>query len=376
MATQPRILLCSVSIGAGHDLAALAMEQALAERFPGAVFKTIDTFRYINPFLNQVVKGSYLETIKFTPKVWGYLYRQAEEGDNFIDFNYILNKLLSPKLAKLVEDFRPDLIIATHAFPCGIFSVLKEEEKLDIPLIGIITDYTIHPFWLHPRVDHYVIPSPQLLKVMQKNGFTGERVWPLGIPLRQQFARQRNKLQLRQQLGLSPDLPLMLLSGGGFGLGALEEIAQILLASGLQVQIVAITGKNEKLRRKLEAMTPASIPLHVYGYVENMPDFLQAADLLISKPGGLTTAEALACRLPLLIVNPIPGQEERNTVFLLNHGVALLAAETEEIPVVLEQFLANPLRQRHMVEMATYLGRPRAAEEIVEKIIAKGFVKK
>jgi len=374
MANPPRVLLCSVSIGAGHDLAALALEQALLHRFPDAIVKTIDTFRYINPVLNQVVKGSYLETIKFTPKVWGYLYRQAEEGDNFIDFNYILNKLLSPKLARLVEDFQPDLIIATHAFPCGIFSVLKEEEKLTIPLLGVITDYTIHPFWMHPNVDHYVIHTPQLLKVMARHGFSGGRVWPLGIPLRQQFARQRDKLELRQQLGLDPALPLLLLTGGGFGLGALEEIAGIILQSDLKAQIAAITGKNEKLRRRLQALTAGNLPFQVHGFVENMPDFLQAADLLISKPGGLTTAEALACRLPLLIVNPIPGQEERNTTFLLNHGVALLATEVEDIPIVLEQFLSNPLRQQHMVEMAALLGRPRAASDVVAKICEKGYL--
>ncbi|HEX3030627.1 MAG TPA: galactosyldiacylglycerol synthase, partial [Bacillota bacterium] len=184
---MPKVLIFSVSIGAGHDLAAGALAQEVHRRYPDAEIQIIDTFKYINPVLNRVVKGSYMETLRFNPRVWGYLYSQAEQEDGLVDFRGIMNRLLSPKLLKLVDAVEPDVILCSHAFPCGMLSTLKKKHSLSTPLLAVITDYTIHPFWINEEVDGYIIPSEQLSFYLTDSRIPETKIWPLGLPLRQQF---------------------------------------------------------------------------------------------------------------------------------------------------------------------------------------------
>jgi len=367
-----RALIFSVSIGAGHDLAAKGIADEITVQVPGSQVEIVDTFEYINPILHKVVLGSYMETLRFSPKVWGYLYEHAETGERFFDFGQILNKLFSPKLANLVKKFVPDVIICTHAFPCGMLSVLKEKNRVDIPIIGIITDYTIHPFWIHRHVDRYVIPSRQLKFNLMDLGFPESKIWPLGIPIRQQFGESLSKSEAKNAFQLS-DRPTILIMGGGLGLGSIEDIVFHLGNSDLELQMVVVTGRNEKLRHELEQLQVAN-PLVVLGFVKQVAALMQAADVVITKPGGLTTAEVLACGLPMVIVSPIPGQEERNTDFLLNNGVALKARHTSELVILLKQLFNNPLRISQIQEMSRHLSHPHAAREIVERIRAEFIV--
>ncbi|MFZ3172671.1 MAG: glycosyltransferase [Carboxydocellales bacterium] len=367
---MPRILFFSVSIGAGHDLAAQALILEMRKRYPEATIELVDTFKYINPVLNKVIKGSYMETLKFTPRVWGYLYSQAEQEDRLVDMGAILNKLLSPKLKKLVDDFQPDLLICSHAFPCGMLSTLKKQHGLNIPLIAVITDYTVHPFWFYEEVDGFIIPSELLSYYLQASGIPGEKIWPLGLPLRPQFMEKVDQTQARTQLGLR-DMPTVLVMGGGLGLGSMENIVLTLADSALDLQVVAICGQNQKLQAKLEALKiNRALPnqLVVQGFTDQVARYMQASDVIISKPGGLTTAEVLACQVPMLIVDPIPGQETRNADFLLNQGVAMKAANLRELNPTLQQFMNNPLRKKQVKEMTALLGKPRAAVDIVNRI--------
>lgn len=367
---MPKILFFSVSIGAGHDLAAQALIQEIKKRYPGATVELVDTFKYINPVLNKVVKGSYMETLKFTPRVWGYLYEQAEQEERLVDMGAIMNKLLSPKLKKLVDDFQPDLLVCSHAFPCGMLSTLKKEHRLHTPILAVITDYTIHPFWIYEEVDGFIIPSEQLKHYLLANGIPSEKIWPLGLPLRPQFADDLDQAQARSELGLH-DTTTVLVMGGGLGLGSMESIVSTLAESPLNLQVVAICGRNRKLQSKLEEIkTRKSLPnpLVVLGFTDQVDRYMRSVDVIISKPGGLTTAEVLACQVPLLIIDPIPGQETRNADFLLNHGVAMKAANLREIIPTLQQFMNCPLRKRQIKEMAALLGKPRATVDIVDRI--------
>ncbi|MDA8236022.1 MAG: glycosyltransferase [Clostridia bacterium] len=361
-----RALIFSVSIGAGHDLAARGVANEIMCQNPGSEVEIVDTFEYINPILHKVVLGSYIETLKFNPKVWGYLYEQAENGDRLFDFGQILNKLFSPKLANLVKKFAPDVILSTHAFPCGMLSVLKQKNRVAIPVVGIITDFTIHPFWIHDHIDRYVIPSWQLKYILMEMGFPEEKIWPLGLPIRRQFNEIMDKAVARTVFNLT-DRPTVLVMGGGLGLGSMEDIVFHLGNSDLDLQIVVVTGNNKKLRQELEHLQVVNQPV-VLGYVDQMATLMQAADVIITKPGGLTTAEVLTSSLPMIIVSPIPGQEERNTDFLLNNGVALKARHTSELVILLKQLLNNPLRITQMQEMARHLSHPHAAREIVARM--------
>lgn len=364
-----KALFFSVSIGAGHDLAAQAVAAKLRDMVPDASIEIVDTFKYINPVLNKVVAGSYMETLRFTPKVWGYLYEQAEEGERMIDLGQIMNKLLTRKLEELIQDYKPDVIICTHAFPCGIISTLKAKKSLDIPLVAILTDFTIHSFWLHPHVDAYIIPSEGLKYPMVQCGIDPKLIQPVGIPIRTQFEDISDKQSLRKELGLEDKITLLVM-GGGLGLGSMSQIVEILGNAEVDLQVLVVTGRNLKLKNKLERLQTKN-KLHLYGFVDFVSKLMGAADFIITKPGGLTTAEVLATGLPMIIVAPLPGQEERNTEFLLNSGVAVKARKAEHLLPLLEQILGNPLRLQHMREMASFLGNPKAAEDTVNFILQK-----
>lgn len=357
------ILFFSVSIGTGHDSAARSLEQQFVEKIPDVQTKIIDTFDYINPTLHKVVLGSYMETLKFNPKVWGYLYHQGEKDDRIIDMGQILNKLLSIKLHQLIEGFQPDVIICTHAFPAGILSTLKQNTGMKVPTVVVLTDFTVHPFWIHPYTDFYMIPSEQLFLESVSRGMPTEKIKVFGIPIKKEFALNFNKDKVKASLCFD-QRPVVIVMGGGLGLGALQETVKALLKTDTGLQIIAIAGKNNKLYNQLQALCPIYDNLRVFGFVNNVSELMSAADLVISKPGGLTSAEVLAKGLPMVIVDPLPGQEDRNTEFLLNWGVAMKARHQEFLPPLVSQLFKNQLRIKHMKEMAAYLGRPLAAHNI------------
>ncbi|MGI6684943.1 MAG: MGDG synthase family glycosyltransferase [Bacillota bacterium] len=362
------ILIFSVSIGAGHDSAAKALEIKFRDKIPGVKIKIIDTFEYINSTLHKVVVGSYMETLKFTPKVWGYLYNQAEYGDRIIDLGQILNKLLSYKLHQLIEEFKPDAIICTHAFPAGMMSVLKAHTGLSIPIIVVLTDYTVHSFWIHDHIDYYMISSNELEHECISKGMTPDSIRPFGIPIRKEFITNYDKKLIKEELGLD-ERQVVLVMGGGLGLGAVLETVKNLLNSSHDLQILAVAGKNVRLYNQLMKVGKQHSNLHVFGYIENIVEHMSVADLIITKPGGLTTAEVLAKKLPMVIVDPLPGQEYRNTEFLLNWGVAVKASGPRAVSSLINQLFKNSLRMKHMREMADYLSKPHAADNITDFVI-------
>lgn len=366
-----KVLIFSVSIGAGHDSVAKAVAQEIKERSTESEILIVDTFQYINPILNKVVVGSYMETLRFTPKVWGYLYTQAEETEKFVDLGQIFSNLLSPKMEKLLQNFNPDVLVCSHAFPAGILSALKKKRKLNIPLVACITDFTVHSFWMQPYVDQYIIPHEDLIYPFLKEKIPLSKLKSLGIPIRKQFLNPPAKKDIRDKLGLQ-DQTTILVMGGGLGLGNIKEIT-IKLLKDSNLQILVVAGKNEKLHKELKELRGGE-RLHVYGFVEDVSNLMAAADLLISKPGGVTTAEALAMELPMIIYSPLPGQEDRNTHYLLNRGIAIQVRKIENLVHELNIILNNTLRFKQIKEMLRYFSKPKAViktvdilEELVEK---------
>lgn len=360
-----KVLLFSVSIGAGHDSVANSVAQEIRERSPLSQVKIVDTFQYINPFLNKVVVGSYMETLKFTPKFWGYLYNQAEEGDGLVDLGQIFSKLLSPKMVKLLQDFEPDVIVCSHAFPVGILSVLKKKGKINTPLVACITDFTVHNFWINSYVDLFVIPQEDLMYPLLKEEVPVEKIEAYGIPIRRQFLGDYSKKEIRKKLGLN-DQKTVLVMGGGLGLGHIEEITSKLMhESDLQVLVVA--GKNEKLQKELEGYKKDN-RLHIFGFVENIAEIMKASDILLSKPGGVTTAEALAMELPIIIFSSLPGQEDRNTHYLLNKGIAIKVRKIDELVFELNSLLDNRVRFRQMKEMLADIKKADSTVKTVDKL--------
>lgn len=359
-----RILFFSVSIGSGHDLAAQAAAEEIINRYPGCQWMIVDTFKYINPILNKVIAGSYMESLKFNPKIWGYLYEHAEQDKKMFDMGQIFSNLLSVKLDKLIESFAPQAIICTHAFPTGILSALKSKGKLKVPLASIITDFTVHPFWVHPHVDVYVLAAAELVDELLARGVRKEQVIPCGIPIRSQFRERYDMTETRNKLGLE-DKTSVLVMGGGLGLGEIETIIRTLGNADLDLQVVTITGKNDRLWAKLQYIKSKN-NIKIYGFVDNMAEIMAAADFIVTKPGGLTTAEVLSQKLPMLIVDPLPGQEDRNTDFLLNNGVAVKIRNTSQLVPQLRHLMERQIRVDQMKQMCAVIGKPNAASEFID----------
>jgi len=334
----------------------------------------LDTFSYASPLIEKVVLGTYMEILKMSPVIYGYLYRQAEKekplsGFAKVEFNRIINLLAAPKLIAYIEQMKPQAIVCTHPFPLGILSHLRRRGKCDVPIMATITDFTVHPFWLFPEVDCYFVAADRLVKSFSDHGIPDWKVKATGIPIDGSFAAPKDRILLREQWQLDVDLPAILVMGGGLGMGPLVEVVTELCQSGLPCQIVVVCGRNEHLKNKLQKMLPnLSGSVKVLGYVNNIQDLMATCDLMVGKAGGLTSSEAMACGLPMLITDPIPGQEERNAEFLEEVGAGKRVKGHADLINQVKDCLTNPARRQLMAEAGRKIGRPNSAQSVVNVI--------
>ncbi|MBO8137055.1 MAG: glycosyltransferase [Desulfotomaculum sp.] len=365
-----KILILTVSAGDGHTRAAQAVERQFKELYPNARVEIVDTFRYASPLVEKMVRGAYLEIIKISPMLYGYLYYRAEKDQPLsraakLEFNRITNKLTAPKLISLINSFQPQVVLCTHPFPLGILSTLKLEGKLDIPVMAAVTDFTVHPFWIYPGVDYYCIAAEELKPAFIKHGVSTEKVVVTGIPIDPEFNRIENKDQLKKKLKLKKDVPAILVMGGGLGMGPLEDVVKVL--GRKHCQLLVVCGRNNALKKKIEETAEEMQgSVYVYGFVRNIHEIMGASDLMVTKAGGLSCSEAVALGLPLFITKPIPGQEERNTEFLVSQGAAVAVKNHKQLLEKISTYLQEPVYIRNMSKAARKIGRANSAKNVVE----------
>lgn len=369
-------LILSVSAGGGHMKAAEAIKECIESKYPQSRTLIVDTLRYVNPIVDKfIVGGLYLNTVKNAPVLWGLLYELAESGDNMTDFSKAVNKLLSVKIKNLISDFRPSVIVCTHPFPLQMLSNLKKKGKVDVPTAAILTDYASHPFWLYEHIDAYVVAHDYMKYEVEKRNIPEEIIHPFGIPVSKSFLKKSDSAAILRELNLEEDKLTVLMMGGSLGFGEVRDTFQSLLNSKKDIQIIAITGKNLKLKRQLEKYSQHSKKkVIIMSYTNRVADLMDISDLIITKPGGMTIAESLVKELPIIIISPIPGQEERNAHFLTNVGAAARILDTDDVDAVLNQILDNPLRIKHMKEMCRFLAKPNSSQDTVsllEKLVRK-----
>jgi processive 1,2-diacylglycerol beta-glucosyltransferase len=345
-----------------------ALKKAAGSLYPEAEVRILDTFRYASPFLGKVVLGAYMEMLKKSPLLYGFLYHQAEHGQNLsgkgkIGFSHILNILAAPRLVEYINNFKPEIIVCTHAFPLGIVSHLKKKGVFRGPVFAIITDYDVHSFYIFPEVDAYIVGSEDLIQQCLAFGIDPGRVHATGIPIHTEFFVKYDKRQLREQLGIAPDLPVILLMGGGLGMGPLDTLLEI-MGSG-SYQLICVAGSNAALQEKLEKLAQGmSCRVKIYGFVDNIHQLMAASDLMVGKAGGLACAEAMALGLPMFIVDPLPGQEERNTSFMTAAGAGV-RINASNLASVIKEFIEEPGRIEKMASAAAAHGKPNAACDAV-----------
>ena len=368
-----RVLIGTVTAGAGHLQAAAALEEAWRAWRPLDKVRRLDVLDFTSRLYRKAYAEGYLKLVAHAPELWGAMFRRSDDPARLARANRVraaLGRLNAPKFVTAVRAFAPQIVVATHFIPLEILESLRLNKRLHPwPLVAtVITDFEAHALWLIPCVDLYCVAAEHTQARLLARGVPPERIAVTGIPVAAKFRQPPARAATRKLLGLRDDLPVLLVLGGGFGLGPVRDTVAALNRLAARVQVVVVCGRNETLRRELAGLERKQ-PLHLLGFVSNMPDWMAAADLVVTKPGGLTSSEALAAGRPLVIVHPIPGQEEANSYFLLEHGAAIKVNRPEDLPFRLGELLASR-RLAQFTAKARQLGRPEAAQSVCEKVLA------
>lgn len=331
----------------------------------------INCFNYTNPVLEKVINSTYNKVIKIKPEVWEYLYDNPKIVRRSLKLRAMIHKFNSKKLKKMIYNFKPEAIACTQAFPCGMVADFKKTYDLDVPLIGVLTDYYPHSYWKYDNVDGYVVPSDQAKKRLVDNGVKKDRVHVFGIPISPTFSKPLDKNFILKSLNLQTNIPTILLMGGGQGLGPIEDLVFAINTIEGQFQVIIVCGTNKKLKKWLEKRkTLFKKDMAIFGYTRQINILMDISDLIVTKPGGLTTAEALTKGLPLVIVNPIPGQEAKNTEFLLSAGVAVKAKNPLDAAVLIESLLNTPGKLDKMKAAALKHAKPQSAMDTAKLLLS------
>lgn len=372
---KPRILILSASAGAGHVRAAEALTQDFQQHpavADGGYVEHWDTLSYTTRAFRHLYSRVYLRLVNRAPKLLGYVYEKTdtpwENGTT-----RAIEKFNSGKLISALAEFKPDVLVCTHFTPAAIISQLYDEKKIAVRPSVVVTDLDCHAIWLVKNYQHYFVALPETAYYIQRLGIDQARISVTGVPIDPIFRQPRQKVATRVELGLDPTAFTVLVSAGGFGVGPVADLIREILQMKMPVQIVAIAGKSEQLKAQLQQIADslATNPtnrhrLVVIGFTKQMDEYMAAADILISKPGGLTTSEAMARGLPMCIANPIPGQEERNSDHLLELGAAIRCNNLLALSFKLENLFRNRTRLENMQTAARGFGHPEAGKVIAE----------
>ncbi|MEW6608370.1 MAG: glycosyltransferase [bacterium] len=362
-----RVMLSYINITTGHRKAAQSIHKTLNLIYPEIDVLEIDPLGYFHPKLENIIGKIYFEIIKTNPDFWDFIYDNEQIVKLTAKIRQALNSLNSTRLHKLFSSFNPQVVICTHALPCGIFSALKKKLD-DFSLIGVITDFDIHNYWIHENVSYYVVSNDETAKKLEEKRINKERIKILGIPIDPVFTEDKDIYNLKKKYELKDDLPTILIMGGGLGLGPIDKIVHCLnKIKNIDFQVIVVAGTNKELELKLREIS-ATLPklTKVFGYVNFIDELMKISNILIGKPGGLTTAESLACGLPMLIVNPIPGQEERNTQYLISQGVAIKVSNEFEIQKTIQELLITPENLLKMRQKTSNISKPKSAFDIIK----------
>ncbi len=376
MKTKPRVLLLSASSGAGHLRAAQALEKAFAAR-GDCIVEHIDAMKYASKLFQNLYHQTYISLANRAPDVLGLLYDRTDQPWNNPRPRLAMDRLNVQPMIRMLQRAQPDLCVATHFLPGEILAWLIAKKKLRTRHAIVITDYDVHALWLCRTVDRYYVALPESAEYLVAIGIPREKLHVTGIPVDPLFAKPVDRNAVRKHLGLDPSAPIVLAAAGGEGVGPVEQLVRGLLELRRPWQIVAIAGKSEKMRKRLEALSrqagslPEGAPrLCPVGFTTEMDQYMAAADLLVGKAGGLTTSEALARALPMVLIEPIPGQEERNADHLLEAGAAIRCNNLPVAAWKVAALLDDPARLKQMQEAARRMARPNAAAEIAENALA------
>lgn len=369
------IVILYASVGGGHFKAAEGIKNYIEQNHPECTPHLIDALKYTNKVVDKIVIKSYVNMARYSPKVWGEIYKFSEKQYSVASFSNAVQKILSLKLLKLLKDLEPESIITTHPFITEMVASLKKHKKITAKLNVIMTDYASHKFWeLKPEyVDKYFVANEEMKYGLVYNGIERTKIFVTGIPFNPAFLEEYNKADIYKEFGLRDDIKTVLLFGGGeYGLSNVKEFLDGLLSIKEKIQVIAIAGKNKKTQKMFKKVADAhNKKVIVLGYTNKIPELMNIADLVVSKPGGLTTTEILITQVPFAIINPIPGQEEENSRFLLNNGAAVRVYDSKKATPFFEQLLKDELKLKSIIKRQKEISKPDSTKKIVDTILNK-----
>jgi processive 1,2-diacylglycerol beta-glucosyltransferase len=371
--TCPTIVILSCSYGGGHTRVAEVLAEEFHRVSPGCrveIYDYIDSF--VGRFRNLVLTRCYFGSVRWVPWLYSWFYQATSTIPPESFGQRWINHLGKQRLARFLNARRPDLVVCTYCLPAGAFSELKGEGRTNLPCATVITDHAVHSQWIHPHVDLYLVSSTRVRTGVLARGLPPRRVLATGIPVVSALASAPDREKLRRQYGLDPALPAVLVMVGAYNLlrGALG-VYECLVNLSCPMQLVVVCGRDEVLRRSIaDLVREANCPVRVFGYVKEIPALMTLSDLMVSKAGGVTTSEALAAELPMVIIHPIPGQEEENAAFLQEVGAALVAPTLRDLPRLVSELLADRESLACMRRAARRVKRPDAARQGVAAMLA------
>ena len=367
---KKRVLLLYISVNSGHQKAALAIEKALNLLDPEVEILNINSFNYTNPLVEKVINRTYLGVIKNRPEVWEYLYDNPKVFRSLVKLRDLIHRFNSGKLKTLLDEFKPDVIACTQAFPCGMIADYKASFGLDVPLIGVLTDCYPHSYWFFDSVDYYIVNSEIATSKLVEHGIPREKIKIYGIPIDSKFADNVDSDAVRKKLGLDVKNPTVLIMGGGQGLGPIAELVNELSRISRPLQMIVIAGSNKRLFDWLERKRHSlKIKTVVYGFTNEIDELMSVSTLMVTKPGGLTISEALSKQLPIIILNPIPGQEAKNAEYLLSEGAAVKADNAADAALLTDMLLGHRSKLEQMRGNAQRIAKPRSSVDIARLIL-------
>ena len=373
MSKPYNIMIMSASSGSGHTRAGEAIMKACEKRSDEIHATHVDTLAYTNRLFRDFYATGYIEAVKKTPHLWGAWYEESDTPWKTDKLRYAFERINTQPMVDLIRKESPDVIVCTHFLPSDIISHLITKKEYSSKMTIVVTDFYVHAMWLCKYFHRYFLASNECKRHMEILGFASDKLSVTGIPIDPVFSEPKDIPTLRRKFQLDESTPVILISAGTFGITSAEDITQALNHLTHPAQLVIICGKDEELKARMEKVAEENknyqLRYHVVGYTNEMHDYMAASDLFIGKPGGLTTCECLSQGLPMVVFHPIPGQEEHNSDFLLENGVAVKPASVYTLSYKVNELLRNPERLKQMADNAKALACPDAAEQIVDILL-------
>ena len=375
-----KVLIFYASYGGGHLNAAKSIENCIKTNYKDIDVEMIDCMKYVNKTIEKVTTAAYREMAKKAPWAWGRIYSDAQKGP-LAHITTRSNKIMAIKLLKLLREKKPELIISTHPFGSQMCSYLKRKNKINSKIATIMTDFAPHDQWLvgYEYTDYFFVAHNKMKDYLISKGISESKVFDTGIPISENFQKQYNKKEIFDKYNLDESKFTILFFGGGeFGLGKTRTV-QIFNnfveeTKNNNIQIIAISGKNPKMKSAFEEVVnsnDANSTVKIIEFSNEVPKLMAIANLVVTKPGGLTTSESLASHLPMVVINPIPGQEEENAEFLESKNIAVWIKKSNNSKEIIEGLLNNKEKINIMKENTKILARPNSTRDICDILLKK-----